>query len=100
VVVVAASGGVLSLAGVVRWCWHDIVDERAVPWRPIAAAMPVIACPDWMRRSQASVEFLKVPSSFGISRVALLPSKDRRLLGRILRLSTLAGLCPDGAVPQ
>jgi hypothetical protein len=31
--VVAASGGVLSLAGVVRWSRHDIADERAVRWR-------------------------------------------------------------------
>ena len=36
--------------------------------------MPVIAWPDWTRRPHASTEFLNVPSSVGIVRVALLPS--------------------------
>ena len=37
-------------------------------------AICVMACPDWMRRSHASAEDLNSPSSFGIVRVALLPS--------------------------
>ena len=44
------------------------------PSRPIAPAIAVIACPDWIRRSQASSELLKVPSAGEMVRVALLPS--------------------------
>src|SRR5258705_10115439 len=36
--------------------------------------MEVMACPDKMRRDQASAEDLNSPSSLGIVRVALLPS--------------------------
>ena len=37
-------------------------------------AMIVMAWPDWMRRSQASTDESKAPSSLGMVRVALSPS--------------------------
>ena len=47
---------------------------RALPMRPSAVVIWVSACPDWIRRCQASSDDLKSPSSFGIVRIALLPS--------------------------
>jgi hypothetical protein len=51
----------------------NIFNARLLPMRPSAVAICVSACPDWMRRCQASSDDLKSPSSFGIARMALLP---------------------------
>src|SRR6266851_3977819 len=42
--------------------------------RLIRLTIWVMACPDWMRRSHASAEELKWPSSLGIVRVPIVPS--------------------------
>ncbi len=47
---------------------------RCVPMKLNIFTMSAPACPDWMRRSHASLLLANVPSSFGISRVALSPS--------------------------
>ena len=47
---------------------------RSVSVRASALTIAVIACPDAMRRAQASCEELKWPSAFGTVRVAAVPS--------------------------
>ena len=49
-------------------------EGRSAPSRPTTLIIWVIACPAWMRRCHASVEFLNSPSSFGIVRVPMVPS--------------------------
>jgi hypothetical protein len=50
------------------------LSARLVSSRPMLLTMLVIAWPDWMRRSHASIELSKCPSSLGMVRVALSPS--------------------------
>ena len=63
-----------------------------MPSRLTTLTICVIAWPDWMRRAQASVEFLKCAKSFGIVRVPLVPSAWHDMQPLVLTLVQPLGL--------